>query len=107
VGHATISILGMVIGWVVHEYIVRESIPARQNLTHTRIHKRSWVWICIHIRTRRVSAIGWIPVTRPSTTILAFNTKQQFYHISKKLSFHQHQMIILAPNNMSWIKIEK
>ena len=46
-------------------------------------HKRLWVWICIHTRTRRVSAIQWIPVTRPPTTILALNTKQQFYYISK------------------------
>jgi hypothetical protein len=75
--------LGMAIGRLVHGYIVRESIPARQNSTHTRTHKRSWVWICIHTRTRWVSAIQWIPVTRPPTTILALNTKQQFYYISK------------------------
>jgi hypothetical protein len=66
-------------------YIVRESIPARQNSTHTRIYKRSWVWISTHIRTRRVSAIQRIPVTRLPTTILAFNIKQQFYHISKTI----------------------
>jgi hypothetical protein len=73
-------VLGMAIGRVVHGYIVRESIPARQNSTHTRTHKRSWVWICIHTRTRRVSAIQWIPVTRPhynfsikhQTTILLY-----------------------------------
>jgi hypothetical protein len=58
---------------VVHGYIVREFIPARQNSTHTRTHKRT--------RTRRVSAIQWIPVTRPPTIILALNTKQQFYYI--------------------------
>jgi hypothetical protein len=75
--------VGMAIGRVVHGYIVRESISVRQNSTHTRTHKRSWVWVCIHTRTRRVSAIQWIPVTRAPTTILAFNTKQQFYHISK------------------------
>jgi hypothetical protein len=73
----------MAIGRVVHGYIVRESIPARQNSTHNRTHKRSWVWIYIHTRTRRVSAIQWIPVTRPPTTILALNTKQQIYYISK------------------------
>ena len=39
--------VGMAIGWVVHRYIVRESIPARQNSTHTRTHKRSWVWIWV------------------------------------------------------------
>jgi hypothetical protein len=77
------SRLGMAIGRVVHGYIVRESIPARQNLTHTRTHKRSWIWVCIHTHTRRVYAIQWIPITRPPTTILAYNTKQQFYHISK------------------------
>jgi hypothetical protein len=55
----------MAIGRVVHGYIVRKSIPTRQNSTHTHTHKRSWVWICIHTRTRRVSAIQWIPVTRP------------------------------------------
>jgi hypothetical protein len=75
--------LGMAIERVVHRYIVPESIPVRQNSTHTRTHKRSWVWVCIHTRTHRVSAIQWILVTRPPTTILAFNTKQQFYHISK------------------------
>jgi hypothetical protein len=75
--------LGMAIGRVIHGYIVRESIPTRQNSTHTRTHKRSWVWICIHTRTRRVSAIQWIPITRSPTTILALNTKQQFYYISK------------------------
>jgi hypothetical protein len=37
------SDLGMAIERVVHGYIVRESIPARQNSTHTRTHKRSWV----------------------------------------------------------------
>jgi hypothetical protein len=68
-------------GW--HGYIVRESIPARQNLIYIRTHKRSWVWICIHTRTHRVSAIRWIPVTHPHITILVYNTKQQFYHISK------------------------
>jgi hypothetical protein len=75
--------IGMAIGRVVHEYIVRKSIPTRQNSTHTRTHKRSWVWICIHTRTRRVSVIQWIPVTRPPTTILGLNTKHQFYYISK------------------------
>jgi hypothetical protein len=75
--------VGMPIGRVVHEYIVHESISVRQNATHICTHKRSWVWICIHIRTRRVSAIQWIPVTRPPTTILALHTKQQFYYISK------------------------
>jgi hypothetical protein len=35
--------LGMAIGRVVHGYIVRESMPVRQNSTHTRTHKRSWV----------------------------------------------------------------
>jgi hypothetical protein len=74
-----IRCVGMVIGRVVHGYIVRESIPARQNSTHIR----SWVWICIHTRTHRVFAIQWIPVTHPLTTILALNTKQQFYYISK------------------------
>jgi hypothetical protein len=78
-----LSSLGMAIGRVVHGYIVRKSIPVRQNSTHTRTHKSSWVWICIHTRTRRISAIQWIPVTRPPTTILALNTKQQFYYISK------------------------
>jgi hypothetical protein len=77
----------MAIGRVVHGYIVRESIPARQNSTLTCTHKRSWVWICIHTRTRRVSTIQWIPVTRPPTTILALNTKQQFYYILKQLLF--------------------
>jgi hypothetical protein len=75
----------MAIRWVVHGYIVRESIPARQNITHTRTHKRSWVWISTHTRTRQVSAIWWIPITRPPTRILAFNIKQQFYHISKTI----------------------
>jgi hypothetical protein len=75
--------LGMAIGRLLHGYIVRESVPARQNSTHTRTHKRSWVWICIHTRTRRVSAIQWIPVTRPPTTILTLNTKQQFYYSLK------------------------
>jgi hypothetical protein len=65
--------VGMAIGRVVHRYIVRESIPTRQNSIHTRTHKRSWVWICIHTRTSRVSAIQWIPVP---ITILALNTKQ-------------------------------
>jgi hypothetical protein len=73
----------MAIRRVVHGYIIRESISARQNSIHTRTPKRSLVWICIHTRTRRVFAIQWIPVTRPPTTILAFNTKQQFHHISK------------------------
>jgi hypothetical protein len=79
----TLFWIGMAIARVVHGYIVRKSIPARQNLTHIRTHKRSWVWICIHTRNRRVSAIQWIPVTRPPTTILALNTKQQFYYISR------------------------
>jgi hypothetical protein len=35
------SLLGMTIGWVVRGYIVRESIPARQNSTHTCIHNRT------------------------------------------------------------------
>jgi hypothetical protein len=74
--------IGMAIERVGHGYIVRESIPVRQNSTRTCTHKRSWVWVCIHTHTRRVSAIQWTPVTAP-TTILAFNTKQQFYHISK------------------------
>jgi hypothetical protein len=34
-----------------------------------------------------------IPVTRPPTTILAFNIKQQFYHISKTI------IILAAPND--------
>jgi hypothetical protein len=38
-----LSLVGMTIGRVVHEYIIRESIPARQNSTHTRTYKRSWV----------------------------------------------------------------
>jgi hypothetical protein len=66
-----------------------------------------FVGMDIHTHTRRVSAIRWIPVIRPLTTILAFNTKQLFYHISKLLSFQQHQMIISTPNNMSWIKNKK
>jgi hypothetical protein len=33
---------GMAIGRVVHGYIVRESIPVRQNLIHIYTHKRSW-----------------------------------------------------------------
>jgi hypothetical protein len=72
-------VLGMAIGRVVHRYIVRESIPARQNSTHTRTHKRSWVWICIHSRTRRVSAIQWISVTRPPTTRL-FGLRNELVH---------------------------
>jgi hypothetical protein len=79
------SLVGMAIGWVVCRYIVRESILARQNSTYTRTHKRSWVWIPTHTRTRRVFAIRRIPVTHPPTTILAFNIKQQFYHISKTI----------------------
>jgi hypothetical protein len=82
-GRRPLPAVEMAIGRVVHGYIVRKSIPAIQNSTHIRTHKRSWVWICIHTRTRRVSAIQWIPVTRPPTTILALNTKQQFYYISK------------------------
>jgi hypothetical protein len=82
---AVVAHLGTTIGWVVHGYIVRESIPARQNSTHTRTHKRLWVWISTHTRIHRVSAIRRIPVTRPPTTILAFNIKQQFYHISKTI----------------------
>jgi hypothetical protein len=76
------SALGMAIGRVVHGYTVHESIPARQNSTHIRTHKRSWVWICIHTRTRRVSAIQWIPVTRPPTTTPNNNfiTFQNNYH---------------------------
>jgi hypothetical protein len=97
----------MAIGRVVHGYIVRESIPVIQNSTLTRTYKCSWVWICIHTRTRRVSAIRRIPGTRSPTKFFAFNIKQQFYHISKSLSFQQHEMIISAPNNMPWIKIEK
>jgi hypothetical protein len=77
--------IGMAIGWVVRGYIVRESIPARQNSTHTRTHKRSWVWISTHTRTCWVSVIQQIPVIRPPTTILAFNIKQRFYHISKTI----------------------
>jgi hypothetical protein len=79
--------LGMAIGWVVYGYIVHESIPARQNSTHTRTHKRSWVWISTH--TRQISVIRRIPTTRPPTTILAFNIKQQFYHISKTIIIPQ------------------
>jgi hypothetical protein len=75
--------VGMAIGRVVYRYIVREFIPARQNLIYTCTHKRSWIWICIHTNTRQVSAIQWIPVTRSPTTILVLNTKQQFYYISK------------------------
>jgi hypothetical protein len=100
-----LSGVGMAIRWVVRRYIVRESIPVRQNSTNTRIHKRSWVWISTH--TRRVSVIRRIPVTRPPTTILAFNIKQQFYHISKSIIIPAESNDNSTPNNMSWIKIEK
>jgi hypothetical protein len=83
--------LGMAIGWVVRRYIVCEFIPATQNSTHTRTHKRSWVWISTHTRTRRIFAIRRIPITRPSTTILPFNIKQQFYRVSKTI---YHSIII-------------
>lgn len=75
--------LGMGIGWVGYGYMVSEPILARQNSTHIHTHIRSWVWISIHIRTHRVSVIQRITVARSPTTILAFSTKQHFYHISK------------------------
>jgi hypothetical protein len=89
----------MTIGWVVRGYIVRESIPTRQNSTHIRTHKRSWLWISTHTSTHRVSAIRRIPA-RP-LQFYHSTSNNNFITFQKQLSFHHHQMIISASINMS------
>jgi hypothetical protein len=54
--------LGMAIGWVVRGFIVRESISARQNSTHTRTRKRSWVWMSTHTHTAGYPLSGGYPL---------------------------------------------
>jgi hypothetical protein len=67
--------LVMAIGRIGRGYMVREPMPARQSSTYTRTHIHSWVWICTRTHIRWVSATRHMLITRPPTTISAFNIK--------------------------------